>query len=137
MSFARSMPILEVRDVVVSIDFYERLGFAASPPWGDPPAFSIVQRGDVTLGLTRRETPALNEWWAAYLYVTDIEALHAEFTATGLSPTPISRPEHYGCDDFDVIDPDGHRLAFGQARNPVPAPGLSENRGRDGQGDTT
>lgn len=130
MAFIRSMPILEVRDVVASTAFYNRLGFDAGTPWGDPPAFNIAQRGEITLGLTRRETPALNEWWAAYLYVDDVEALHAEFTAAGLNPTPINHPDHYGCDDFDVIDPDGHRLAFGQARHPEPGPGLSALKGK-------
>ena len=72
----------------------------------------------------------VNQWWAAYLYVDDVEALHAEFTATGVEPTAINHPDHYGCDDFDVIDPDGHRLAFGQARNPEPGPGLSDMKGK-------
>lgn len=130
MAFHRAMPILEVRDVAASAAFYARLGFEAGDMWGDPPAFTIAQRGDVTLGLTRRDRPARNEWWAAYVYVNDVEALHAEFTAEGLEPTEIHRPEHYGCDDFDVIDPNGHRIAFGQSRDPRPGPGLSDRRGR-------
>lgn len=132
MSFARAMPILEVADVARSAAFYGRLGFADHGAWADGgvPRFTIVQRGDVTLGLTWRESPARHEWWAAYLYVSDAEALRDEFVAEGLAPTEMNRPEHYGCIDFDVIDPDGHRIAFGQALDPRPGPGLGDDRGR-------
>ena len=123
------MPVLQVSDVVRSEAFYARLGFASHGSWGDPPGFCIVQRGDVTLALdrTRDGGVPLNQWWAAYVYV---DALHAEFLAEGLDPSDIHRPTEYGCDDFDVIDPDGHRLAFGQARAPHPGPGLADDRGR-------
>ena len=133
MSTLRAMPILDVSDVPASEAFYARAGFASHGHWGDPPSFAIVQRGDVTLGLSLKSaTDPLprNQWWAAYLYVSDVEALHAEFSAEGLAPSDISRPTHYGCDDFDICDPDGHRLAFGQARAPDPGPGLGHERGR-------
>jgi len=118
MATLRAMPILEVRDVGASMAFYARAGFVSGAPWGDPPEFAIVQRGQVTLGLTYREVPAMHAWWAAYLYVDDVVALHAEYVAEGLDPTDIHRPAHYECDDFDLIDPDGHRIAFGQERSP-------------------
>jgi hypothetical protein len=44
--------------------------------------------------------------------------------------TTVRAPDHYDCDNFDVIDPDGHRRAFGRARTPVPDPGLGNDRGR-------
>lgn len=117
MRLERAMPTLQVRDVAASAAFYERLGFTATH-WGDPPDFAIVKRGGVTLALDRARdgTVPLNQWWAAYLYTDDVEALRAEFVAAGLDPTDMHRPDHYGCDDFDVVDPDGHRIAFGQDR---------------------
>ena len=132
MSFQRAMPILEVTDVTRSVAFWERAGFASHGIWEDDgvASFAIVQRGSITLGLTRRDTPATYAWWAAYLYVSDVEALHAEFTEADLNPTPIHRAEHYGCDDFDLICPDGHRIAFGQDRAPDPGPGLSSDQGK-------
>ncbi|MEM7694135.1 MAG: VOC family protein [Pseudomonadota bacterium] len=132
MTTHRAMPILEVRDVAAATNFYARLGFADHGPWldGGVPKFTIVQRGDVTLGLTHAESPAKNAWWAAYIYVSDAKTLRAEFTADGLAPTDMHRPKDYGCIDFDIIDPDGHRIAFGQALNPVPGPGLGDNRGK-------
>lgn len=117
MRLERSMPVLQVRDVTRSAAFYERLGFTASL-WGEPPDFAIMKRGGVTLALDRaREGQVpLNQWWAAYLYTDDVQALHAQFTDAGIAPTPINHPTEYGCDDFDVVDPDGHRIAFGEDR---------------------
>lgn len=132
MKTLRVMPTLQVSDVAASVAFYERLGFESHGYWGDPPEFCIVQRGDVTLGLdlSRDGSIPLNQWWAMYIYVEDAEALRTEFLGHGLEPTEMHRPTHYGCIDFDIVDPDGHRLAFGQALNPEPGPGLGHERGR-------
>lgn len=131
MTTLRAMPVLQVTDVSASEAFYARLGFASHGAWGDPPSFAIVQRGDVTLALDQGDAPApVNQWWAAYVYVDNVEALREEFQNSGFSPTELHHPEHYGCIDFDIVDPDGHRIAFGQALNPVPGPGLSNDRGQ-------
>lgn len=131
MATLRAMPVLQVTDVDRSVAFYGQLGFASHGTWGAPPAFCIVQRGDVTLALDRGEgQPPVNQWWAAYIYVEDAEALQAEFDALNVQTTQMHRPTEYGCIDFDVVDPDGHRIAFGQSLNPVPGPGLDTDRGR-------
>ena len=134
MATLRAMPVLQVKDVARSVAFYERLGFASHGAWGEEPLFAIVQRGDVTLALdkARQDGPTpTNQWWAAYVYVDDAEALRAEFAALGLPElTEMHHPQDYGCIDFDVVDPDGHRIAFGQALRPVLGPGLSDDRGR-------
>lgn len=114
MAVLRAMPVIDVRDVAAAEAFWRRAGFASHGIWGDPPAFVIVQRGDATLALSRAVG----------------EALHAELAAEGLAPGEIRSPEHYGCRDFDLVDPDGNRVAFGQASHPVPGPGLGEARGR-------
>lgn len=96
--------MLQVATVVRSEAFYtEKLGFRSDGTWGDPPAFCIVQRGAVTIMLDRsREGGPLpvNQYWAAYVYVDDADALHR---------------------DFDVRDPDGHLIAFGHDLEPGPA----------------
>lgn len=40
----------------------------------------------------------------------------------------IRSPERFGCRDFDLAEPDGNRVAFGQALHPVPGPGSGETR---------
>lgn len=134
MKTLRAMPLLQVSDVRASAAFYGRLGFACHRFWtGDDGTedahFAIIQRGDVTLGLQLlRASLPLNTHWAAYIYVDDAAALHREFRAEGLDPTEL-RDQPYGCHDFDVRDPDGHLIAFGQDQNPLHGPGLGSERG--------
>ncbi|SPF81315.1 VOC family protein [Pseudoprimorskyibacter insulae] len=133
MGTRRAMPVLQVSDVRASAAFYERAGFYCGGQWAEDEDvfFAIVQRGEVTLGLQLlREPLRVNTHWAAYIYVDDAEALRQEFTEAGLSPTEMNRPQHYGCIDFDIRDPDGHLIAFGQSLDPTPGPGLGPNQGK-------
>ncbi|MCV3241128.1 VOC family protein [Mesorhizobium sp. ZC-5] len=134
MATRRAMPVLQVGDVSCSMAFYERLGFVSHGTWGEPPLFAIVHRGQVTLALdkARQDGPIpTNQWWAAYIYVDDARALRDEFAAPDLPQlTDMHFPDEYGRIDFDVIDPDGHRIAFGQVLDRVSEPGLNHDRGR-------
>jgi catechol 2,3-dioxygenase-like lactoylglutathione lyase family enzyme len=133
----RAMPVLDCTDMGRSLAFYrDKLGFDAAT-WGEPPSFAILQRGTVTLALACVETgeAAVSRNWAAYIYVRDADALHAELASLGvaLPDPPTSRP--YNCRDFVVEDPDGHMLAFGHVLVPDPhGPGLSERVGREQNG---
>ena len=130
MALLRSMTVLQVSDVTASVAFYDRLGFDSHGIWRDRgvASFAIVQRDAVTIALQRADDGLrINSHWAAYLYVTDIERIHAEFRQLDLpGQTEICRDTPYGCDDFEIVDPDGHRIAFGQDMNPAVGPGLSQ-----------
>ncbi len=114
------MPILQVRHVGKSCDYYrEALGFRVNGVWGEDksdPAFAIIQRGPVTLALDHSQSPEIptNQWWAAYIYVSNVDALYAELLRTGAKVEGPPKDTFYGCRDFDVMDLDGHRLCFGQ-----------------------
>jgi len=115
------MPVLQVADVQASVGFYTgKLGFTAHTMWGDPPGFGIVQRGTVTIALDRGRDGRvpLNQYWAAYVYVTEIDALCAELQAKGVEFVRGPEDMAYGCRDFDIRDHDGHLIAFGEDRNP-------------------
>ena len=117
----RSMPVLQVADVTRSVAFYvDKLGFVSNGTWGDGPAFAIVQRGRVTIALdkSRGDGVPLNQYWAAYIYVEDADALHAEYAANGADIPRGPEDTFYGCRDFDIRDPDGHLLAFGHDLQP-------------------
>ena len=126
MSLRRAMPVPQVSDMAVSTAFWRRMGFDGEG-WSDDALggiyFTIARRGEVSvaLQLLRGAIPA-NTHWAAYIYVADVAALRAEFVGSGLEPTEIRHPQHYGCDDFDIRDPDGHLVAFGQPRELAAAP---------------
>ena len=139
LQFQRAMPVLHITDMQRSLAFYrENLGFSTST-WGEPPTFAIVQRGAVSLALAVTAKPPVvdRSTWAAYIYVADVDAIHAELAAHGANAEqPETRP--YNCRDFTIDDPDGHALGIGQVLNPDPlGPGLSDRVGRDDERDAT
>lgn len=128
MMFQRAMPVLQVSDVEASAAFYERLGFRCHGAWRhqDVAQFAILQRGPVTLAVQHdRGATRPRSGLAAYIYVDDVAALHTEFSELGADVGAIRTGNEYGCDDFDLIDPDGYTLAFGQDLKPIHGPGLA------------
>ena len=117
--FLKSATILEVNDVTVSEAFYrEKLGFEPGTFFGEPPTFCVMGRDAVTLLLDKtrtspRATP-LNQYWALYIYVDDVDAAAAEIAARGVPFAREIETQDYGCRDFDVRDPDGHIIGIGQ-----------------------
>ena len=122
----RAMPVLQVADVRRSEAFYcEKLGFRSHGAWGEGPDFAIVQRGEVTLALDRsqQEGPIpVNQYWAAYIYVEDADALCRACRDQGLEILRGPEDMPYGLRDFDIRDPDGHILAFGHDLEPGEKP---------------
>jgi predicted enzyme related to lactoylglutathione lyase len=125
----RSAAVLEVSDVVASAAYYrDILGFYYNRFWGEPPCFCIVRRGTVTIFLdqsrTQRKIP-LNQYWAAYVYVDDVEAAYAELKQRGAEIAREFCTMEHGCREFDVRDADGHILGIGQDLSPgALGPGL-------------
>ena len=131
----RCMPVLQVADVKRSMAFYcDQLGFISNGTWGDGPNFAIVQFGRVTIALDRSQADGpipVNQYWAAYVYVEDADALSARFRKKGVEILRGPEDTFYGSRDFDVRDPDGHILAFGHDLEPdEQEPGLVDDEGR-------
>ncbi len=125
------MPVLQVADVAASEKFYcEKLGFRSHGTWGEGPDFAIVQHGRVTIALDKaRDAGAMptNQYWAAYIYVEDADALCEQVRRNGVEILREPEDMPYGLRDFDIRDLDGHVLAFGH--DPAPGangPGLME-----------
>ena len=122
--FLKSATILEVKNIAIAEAFYrEKLGFGAGHFFGEPPTFCIVNRDKVTILLDLARTPhpaPLNQYWALYIYVDNVDAVLAELTARGVAIDRAVEDQPYGCRDFDVRDPDGHIIGIGQILNPPP-----------------
>ena len=109
---------LEVQDIKCSEAFYrEKLGFRPGLFFGEPPTFCIISKDNVAIFLdlvrTSRAKP-LNQYWAIYLYVDDVNGMAAELSARGVVLDREPEDQPYGCRDFDIRDPDGHVIGIGQ-----------------------
>lgn len=134
----RAMPVLAVRDVAVSVAYYrDRLGFSVGGQWPDEaaPVFAILSLGDVTIALdhdpiaaggrAHTKDQAHSSGWSAYVYIADADGYRDRLRQTGADVAREPEDAFYVCRDFDVRDPDGHLIAFGQDLNPGPrGPGL-------------
>ena len=118
-------PVLIVDDVAATANYYrDVLGFVYDRLWGEPPSFCMVHRaGSIVMLKQLGGTDAVrpnsavdpeHETWDAYIWVSDADALHAEFAANGAKITRELCTQEYGCRDFDVEDLNGYRLCFGQ-----------------------
>ncbi len=111
-------PVLASRDVAASVRYYvDRLGFRLV--FQDDPAhprYAGVQRDGVELHLQWHDAA---EWKPGadrpnYRFVVDdVDALHAELTARGITEriTPVSNTP-WGTREFHVQDPDRNGLQF-------------------------
>ncbi|MFD7639335.1 bleomycin resistance protein [Kitasatospora sp. NPDC059795] len=111
--FERVAPVVPVRDLAAALGRYRRLGFTAEPYAGDR-GYGFVSRGAVELHLTEwAEHDPLRTGAVVYLYVSDADAVHAEWRAAdppGQLAAPADTP--YGLREFAYVDPDGtlHRV---------------------------
>jgi predicted enzyme related to lactoylglutathione lyase len=107
-------PVLCVTDIRTMLPYFEhRLGFELRGSAGDLPSWASMQRDGIEIMLVCGNYPAPAADWAAYLYVTDADALYAELKERGadLVAEPVDKP--HGCREFEARLPDGRLLAFG------------------------
>jgi catechol 2,3-dioxygenase-like lactoylglutathione lyase family enzyme len=105
------VPVLRVADAARAVQWCERLGFRKE--WEhqfEPgfPWFVSVARGDVRLSLSEHvgDAPPAG---LVHLYVSDIEAVSAEFGV------PVDE-EGLAGRECDLADPDGNRLRLASRR---------------------
>ena len=119
--FVDAATIIEIKDVKASEAFYNgKLGFGPGFFYGDPPCFCIVSKGRATIFLDQSRTPRaapLNQYWAAYLYVDDVDSYAAELRSRDVEIVREIEDQDYGCRDIDIRDPDGHVIGIGQLMN--------------------
>jgi len=119
--YAHHATVLPVRELSTSRDFYrDRLGFEVGFEWQDPPTYAVLRAESTSIHLSEIETP--REALAPtsmhptliYLFTHDVDALHAQVAASGVEISSPLQTFDYGMREFEVRDPDGHRLTFGQ-----------------------
>ncbi|MCC5848819.1 MAG: VOC family protein [Verrucomicrobia bacterium] len=112
-----------VQDVVSAAKHYrDAMGFSYDRFWGDPPGFVILKRDGMFVMLKQAEDPkhVVPHWtvsdklWNIYFWVSDVDALHAEFVSRGAKIDYGICDQPYGCREFGTQDLDGHDIGFGQ-----------------------
>jgi hypothetical protein len=84
MKFECVVPILNVRDFAVSMEYYiEKMGFAKKWDWGTPPTFGCVKRDEVDIFLCEGGQGHPGMWMS--IFMEDVDALHEEYKTSGAS----------------------------------------------------
>ena len=113
----RATPVLKSGDYPRSRAFYvDVLGFGVVEEGGDPPRFGIFERDRSVLFVDAwhgAPQPVAGAW-DAYIHVSGLETLHAELEARGARITRPIEDTVYGMREFEVTDPDGNVLCFGE-----------------------
>lgn len=112
-TFETVTPRLPVSDVEKALIFYlDKLGFALGWKWGNPLTHANVCRDSIALDLIA--SPVDRQGTAmAYVQLSGVDVYFSELKQRNVALSDIAnRP--YGMRDFEVIDPCGNRLAFGE-----------------------
>lgn len=115
MNIPAFIPILRVKGARLSERFYrEKFGFAKD--WEHQfaagyPLLIAMSCGECRIFLSEHKGTGTDQV-DLYAYVQDVDALHAELAATGVTieQAPVEQP--WGVRDMQVRDPDGHRFTF-------------------------
>jgi hypothetical protein len=107
-------PIVPVQNLDIALDRYRRLGFDARGYEG-PERYGFADRGSVSIHLAEwAEHDPLRTAASVYLYVSDADALYAEWKALGNLEGRLIAPHDtpYRLREFAYVDPDGtaHRI---------------------------
>lgn len=106
--------MISVRDLDAALARYRQLGFDTHAYPG-PERYGYADRGAVSLHLSEwAEHDPANTGASIYLYVSDADALHAEWIAAGVDGRFV-RPHDtpYQLREFAYVDPDGTAIRVG------------------------
>jgi uncharacterized glyoxalase superfamily protein PhnB len=115
MKMSRLIPMLPVKNIAASIEFYEKLGFIIERR-EDKWAWAMLRFDDCRLMVDQsiNVDPNAPRQSVLYLYPDDIAEYHRQVRASGLD-IPDLEIAFYGMTEFRLDDPDGNRLWIGQA----------------------
>lgn len=114
MKMNRLTPMLPVRSMPASVDFYEKLGFRVERR-KDEWRWALLSFGECRLMVDESIDvhPGAPRTSVLYLYPDDISEYHEQVRANGLV-VPDLEVTFYGMTEFRIDDPDGNRLWVGQ-----------------------
>jgi catechol 2,3-dioxygenase-like lactoylglutathione lyase family enzyme len=117
MKMNRLIPMLPVKSMAASVEFYQKLGFSVErrdDGWGW--AMLRFDECRVMVDQSINGRPEASRQSVLYLYPENIEKYHELVCAAGLT-VPDLNVTFYGMKEFRIVDPDGNRLWIGQAKS--------------------
>ncbi len=117
MKMDRLIPMLPVKSMPASIEFYQKLGFNVErreDGWGW--AMLRFDECRVMVDQSINGRPKAPRQSVLYLYPENIEKYHAQVRSAGLV-VPDLNVTFYGMKEFRIEDPDGNRLWIGQTQS--------------------
>lgn len=117
-------PIFPVTDIQRSLTFYtESLLFELGFEWADadeePVRYAVLHNGNTELHLTEAETA---HEVVAYFFVDGVAAYYAAVRAAGAKVTCEIEDHPWDMREFEVTDPDGNRMIFGEHLSRIDEP---------------
>jgi uncharacterized glyoxalase superfamily protein PhnB len=105
--------VLHVKDMATALAFYrDKLGFTVSFTWDEPARYVRLCLGDAAIHLNSYVPPAGPSH--VCIFCKGIDPFYARLVASGVNVTEPIADRAYGMRDFNVTDPDGHCIVFGQ-----------------------
>ena len=116
MKMNRLIPMLPVRSMPASVEFYQKLGFAVEKR-NDQWRWAMLSHGECRLMVDESINvhPGAPRDSVLYLYPDDLAAYHRQVRVNGLE-IPDLETTFYGMTEFRLEDPDGNRWWIGQER---------------------
>jgi catechol 2,3-dioxygenase-like lactoylglutathione lyase family enzyme len=114
MRMSRLVPMLPVKSMPASIEFYQKLGFGVerrNDDWG----WAMLRFDECRLMVDQsiNHRPDAARQFVLYLYPDNIVEYHRQVRGNGLL-VPDLNVTFYGLTEFRIEDPDGNRLWIGQ-----------------------
>lgn len=114
MKMNRLIPMLPVKSMPASVEFYQKLGFTVErqhEPWG----WAMLRFDECRLMIDEsiNTHPRAPRQGVIYLYPENVAGFHAQLRASGLQ-VPDLGMTFYGMMEFRIEDPDGNQLWIGQ-----------------------
>jgi|SRR5271165_904178 len=118
------VPIVRVQDVQLSIDFYQRLGFALHNKLESEGrlVWCWLDNGKAHLMLNRSQGPMASgpRDVVLYLYCSNLVGYRDQLAADGVKVGPIEFPPYMPGGEFGIEDPDGYCILVGQTDEASP-----------------
>jgi uncharacterized glyoxalase superfamily protein PhnB len=114
MKLTRLIPMLPVKSMPASVQFYEKLGFAVErrqDSWG----WAMLRFDDCCLMIDQsiNARAPMERPGVIYLYPENVMEYHRWVQANGVN-VPDLEVTFYGMTEFRIEDPDGNQLWIGQ-----------------------